>query len=722
MSPPHHIEPAEEHHTSDDDCGQVGPHEAIDHCTRCHVDRAYWLRRHAADRAFQRVAAEHGGDKCHGPEQHRNGDEHGLDGATITVNGHQIRTGLYSFSKGLRRKDVGTPLNNGGEPDPQAYQALFHALASTSAVQLESVPLTRLEPTVNPAQYRKLVNPQAGLAYDLEGPDSHGLVLPSAPGVTSAVVSAEMGELYWMALLRDVHLKNYTASVTGDPDQALVQSAAQHLSSKDHGGDFSVINWPPAKPVTSHDDDDPEPQLGRRQLQIGHFQPGTGTTTPEVLFRGFEPEVLKGPYLSQFLLRGHSDTFIDMSGGTPVLVVLQKPRDGRFTSGANPCDQRQKTVLPGMASDFMSDEEDWAQVQAGLETSGRDRIETAPSLDGPRARTRFIRSLRDLANYVHFCDVTSPYVNAAFIMINENLAQANRARVAGVDPVPPFPFNAGNPYLPSNPAGASRTQVGFATFDLSHFLSVLDSVAWKAHKAEWFQKWFVHRRMRPEELGGRLHFQLAGLPLPFGPRQPNPYPPLASAEIITALQDPAGLGAYFGPTSPRLTYLLPQAFPEGSPIHPAYGQGHAVLAGAAVTLLKAFFDDRAVMTDPTNLTSDSARLPPAYIPDDTGDTLVPADSTQQVPLTVGGELNKLAANVSLGRDAAGVHYRTDYLAGVLLGEAVAIGVLLDQTTCYQPACTFNERIGPTRTDRPFFQFTKFDGVRIRIAAGRVEAV
>ena len=37
-------------------------------------------------------------------------------------------------------------------------------------------------------------------------------------------------------------------------------------------------------------------------------------------------------------------------------------------------------------------------------------------------------------------------------------------------------------------------------------------------------------------------------------------------------------------------YFLPQAFPEGSPQHPSYPQGHATIAGACVTILKAALD------------------------------------------------------------------------------------------------------------------------------------
>jgi hypothetical protein len=35
-------------------------------------------------------------------------------------------------------------------------------------------------------------------------------------------------------------------------------------------------------------------------------------------------------------------------------------------------------------------------------------------------------------------------------------------------------------------------------------------------------------------------------------------------------------------------------------------------------------------------------------------------------LTVGNELNKLASNIALGRDAAGVHYRSDGVQGIRL--------------------------------------------------------
>src|SRR4051812_7614099 len=46
------------------------------------------------------------------------------------------------------------------------------------------------------------------------------------------------------------------------------------------------------------------------------------------------------------------------------------------------------------------------------------------------------------------------------------------------------------------------------------------------------------------------------------------------------------------------TYLLPQAYPEGCPLHPSYPAGHATIAGACVTILKAFFNENFVIPHP----------------------------------------------------------------------------------------------------------------------------
>jgi hypothetical protein len=87
----------------------------------------------------------------------------------------------------------------------------------------------------------------------------------------------------------------------------------------------------------------------------------------------------------------------------------------------------------------------------------------------------------------------------------------------------------------------------------------------------------------------------------------------------------------------------PRSGTVGHLLHPSYPAGHATIAGACVTVLKAFFEEAFVVPQPV-------------APDDDGLTL---HSYAQAPLTVGGELNKLAANVSPGRDTAGAHWRSD---------------------------------------------------------------
>src|SRR5262249_52840922 len=130
--------------------------------------------------------------------------------------------------------------------------------------------------------------------------------------------------------------------------------------------------------------------------------------------------------------------------------------------------------------------------------------------------------------------------------------------------------------------------------------------------AAWFQKWLVHRRTRPEEFGCRVQVTKTGKVV---------YP------IHSDLLNSDALQAVY---SANGTYLLPQAYPEGCPLHPSYPSGHATVAGACATMLKAFFDERLIMTNCVQASFDGLSLSPF----------------NDVALTVGGEINKLAFNVA----------------------------------------------------------------------------
>jgi len=114
---------------------------------------------------------------------------------------------IGNYSKGL-------PHNSIGEVDPAAYFAFLRAAQSGDPDHWDAIPLGGTTP---------LTNPQAGLAFDLQGTDSHQLAIRPAPPVASAHRAGEMVEDYWMALLRDIPFTAYES----DP---LVQSACAELS------------------------------------------------------------------------------------------------------------------------------------------------------------------------------------------------------------------------------------------------------------------------------------------------------------------------------------------------------------------------------------------------------------------------------------------------------------------------------------------------------------
>jgi hypothetical protein len=93
------------------------------------------------------------------------------------------------------------------------------------------------------------------------------------------------------------------------------------------------------------------------------------------------------------------------------------------------------------------------------------------------------------------------------------------------------------------------------------------------------------------------------------------------------------------------------------------------VAGACVTLLKAFFDESFPIPNPVQADRDGINLVALNLPVGTR-------------LSVGNELNKLAANISIGRNAAGVHWRSDYRQSLLLGEEIALELLREQKLTY----------------------------------------
>jgi membrane-associated phospholipid phosphatase len=291
--------------------------------------------------------------------------------------------------------------------------------------------------------------------------------------------------------------------------------------------------------------------------------------------------------------------------------------------GSQTISHRQHTVMPG--ENFMVDYNEWLAVQRGANPT------QALSYDPVR---RYIRNGRDLGEYVHVDALYQAYLNACLILMGLKA-----------------PLDQGNPYR------NSATMDAFGTFGGPHILSLVTEVATRALKAAWYQKWNVHRRIRPEAFSGRIHNHITGK---------AQYP--INSEILNS----RALDKVFSQTG---GYLLPMAFPEGSPFHPAYPSGHATVAGACITILKAWFDESWVIPNPVVTNSD-------------GTELLPYTGPAAASLTVGGELNKVAANIAFGRNCAGVHWRTDASGGMALGEEVAIGILKEQSKTYREKHSF----------------------------------
>jgi len=301
--------------------------------------------------------------------------------------------------------------------------------------------------------------------------------------------------------------------------------------------------------------------------------------------------------------------------------------------GATIIVQRCRTTVAG--DDYMTAYPEWLNIQRGFSPARVNKLDPTP---------RYLRNGRDVGEYVHRDFTYQAFLNACLILL------AMRA-----------PLKATNPYT------RSATQGGFITFGAPHVLDLVARVANAALKASWCHKWLVHRRLRPEAFAGRVHNHLIGT---------AQYP--LHAEILNS----AALNTVFHTYG---TYLLPMAYPEGAPTHPAYPAGHAAIAGACATVLKFFFNESFVLPNPVVASADGLALVPH----------------REAALTVGGELNKLAANIALGRDMAGVHWRSDGVEGLKLGEAVAIGLLTDLSA------TYSEDFGG-------FSLTKFDGTAITI--------
>ncbi len=545
-------------------------------------------------------------------------------------------------------------------------------------------------------KWRGWESPRSGHVYELEGPDAGAVGMAPAPRTGSSELAAEMAEVYGLALLRDVP---FTEICTGggkrlcasDPKaKEAVMSAKQVVDCLNKMPFFKGHHITSSTPCNT---DKTGLNKFERNRRFARTQSLDAPLTPQTAFRGSTPGALVGPYISQFMLIG-TDSIAGSGDGISNFPGEDSQfdlQDGFIPYGSLIIDQR--TITHKNCLDFMTDWSTWLDVQNGANFKSGNKWEQ---------QRRFITTPRDLATYVHFDALYEAYLNAGLILLGMG------ARHSKGFPEP-------------SPTGHRDA---FATFGGPHILSLVTEVATRCLKAVRRQKFNYHRRARPEALGGRLSLVAVGNGSSLGCAE-DAYQH-TFAEIHESIRN--GVIKHNGHqnTDPMITMrgvicdepclpedtdedgfndgnlLLPMAFPEGSPMHPAYGAGHATVAGGCVTMLKAFFemfeDCDSGVERPLRDKDDN---PIVYVPNDNGSALVMDDKFEGC-LTIQGELDKLAANISIGRNMAGVHYYSDYYDSLRMGERIAVGILMEQCQ------TYGETVEST--------FKSFDGDMVTITA------
>jgi hypothetical protein len=286
----------------------------------------------------------------------------------------------------------------------------------------------------------------------------------------------------------------------------------------------------------------------------------------------------------------------------------------------------------------------------------RGKITGSPNVSG---NTYYVSKPRMLASIVHNDPMYWAYYNAAIIGLQYNMElefKGTAVTTSWTDHGPP------------------------------DGLASIATVSLGALRTAWHSKWNIGMKIRPEVMAHRVDKIMNNV--------------FTGDEFDTIRVD---LTTHAQATLDELiirnsNYLLPLMYPEGSPTHPSYPAGHATIAGACTTLLKAYYKTHDSNNDP---------LPWPSTPQHSVDGLsrVTYSESDASQMTIVGEFNKLASNISIGRNMAGVHYRADGDRGIELGEEFAICYL--QTKLKEYISTYNGMI----TD---FKLEKFNGDYISI--------
>ena len=235
-------------------------------------------------------------------------------------------------------------------------------------------------------------------------------------------------------------------------------------------------------------------------------------------------------------------------------------------------------------------------------------------------------------------------------------------------------------------------------------LGAVAGVAVGALRMSWHQKWDVSMHIRPEVMAHRLKLAQSNASV-------RDKTPGLQSMVNLANDKMSNILNKVKASTPNESILLPLMFEEGSPTHPSFPAGHAAVAGACCTVLKAMLKTHERTSQGRYI---SRMWPQAVkIGSIDGMTLEDYTGSDTPTMTVAGELNKLASNVSIGRNWAGVHYRCDGDCGMELGEQFAITYLEDKCKEY------HESISGLFEG---FILEKFDGTLVHISADGIASI
>jgi hypothetical protein len=555
---------------------------------------------------------------------------------------------LTKFGKSLRHEDAtGLPTTEAYEALAEAcetgegYESIPQAYDGVDATQdvIDEDPHIDIEPSEfvtgdgnsETLNSKPLVQPETAWTYMTEGKSTAQLRIAQPPAFDDPETGAEMVELYWRALTRDVKFIDYDQS-------SLVAKAAEELDS------LSAYNGPGAD----------------------------GTVHPSNVFRGVTPGCETGPYVSQFLWKDR------LLGRGPEDQKIQPQIIDTTATLNNPGRDVGTAGLP--RTDYMTTVEDWKKIQKGIVPALDE------NLDGNQysSSRRYIINGRDMCERVHDDPPYRQVQKAAQVLIFTMNAPLDDGIPYTLKPFdkPPKDDNTARERFYGNSRNVDtftqQTTLPFNDFGPLYIEKKVLEASEHGQKAAWHKKWNVHRRLRPEEYGGRVQAMMDHGDVEVEAGFDRHGDDLDAAETYPIPDNLLGSRALELTRRNYGSFLLPQAYAEGSPTHPSYPAGHSVVAGAGVTVLKALFDgDYEFPTDEKVVpTRDGTELVTA---DELPSENIDADEMRiDETLTVRGELNKLASNMALGRNRAGIHYRTDGIEGLRLGEAAAIQFLEDQ--------------------------------------------